>query len=191
MLYENHQETYKNLAVNGRKVNKKMEEMDAGLGRRASSRNYPDKPFLFSPATAANFQYKKDSRASGIPTKVYDFTVDHQHSAWDIHFGGQSYLPAYPGNRYLDRSAEWSASGGIEMQAYGFPSDFPTDHVESATDYEYTRLGDAKQYLLPVHSETLSCQRGSSFCSRNAIDFRNYHKYTGESTITFGDPKKD
>jgi hypothetical protein len=62
--------------------------------------------------------------------------------------------------------------------------------VESATDYEYTRLGDTKQYLLPVHSETLSCQRGTSYCSRNAIDFRNYHKYSGDSTITFGDPKK-
>ena len=79
----------------------------------------------------------------------------------------------------------------IEMQGYGFPESFPTDHVESATDYQYIRLGDAKQYLLPVHAETLSCQRSSSYCSRNAIDFRNYHKYAGESTITFGIPKEE
>ena len=78
----------------------------------------------------------------------------------------------------------------IEMSARSFPSDFPSDDVESATDYEYVRLGDAKQYLLPVHSESLSCQRGTNDCSRNVIDFRNYRKYTGESTITFGDPKK-
>jgi hypothetical protein len=78
----------------------------------------------------------------------------------------------------------------IEMSARSFPSDFPIDDVESATDYEYIRLGDAKQYLLPVHAETLSCQRGTNDCSRNVIDFRNYRKYTGESTITFGDPKK-
>jgi hypothetical protein len=77
----------------------------------------------------------------------------------------------------------------IEMQAYGFPQDFPTDHVESATDYEYTRLGDAQQYLLPVHSENLMCQRGTDNCSRNVMDFRNYRKYTGESTIKYGDPK--
>jgi hypothetical protein len=76
------------------------------------------------------------------------------------------------------------------MQAYGFPDAFPADHVESATDYQYTRLGDAKQYLLPVHAENLSCQRGSNFCSRNVIDFRNYHKYTGESSITFGETVK-
>ena len=71
------------------------------------------------------------------------------------------------------------------MQAYGFPDSFPTDHVESATDYQYVRLGDARQYLLPVHAETLSCQRGTSFCSKNAIDFRNYKKYTGESSIQY------
>jgi len=64
------------------------------------------------------------------------------------------------------------------------------DHVESATDYQYIRLGDAKQYLLPVHAETLTCQRGSDLCSRNTIDFRNYRKYSGESTITFDAPKE-
>ena len=53
-----------------------------------------------------------------------------------------------------------------------------------------SKLSDSKQYLLPVHSESLSCQRGTNDCSRNVIDFRNYRKYTGESTITFGDPKK-
>jgi hypothetical protein len=185
VLYENHKETYKNLAVNGRKVNKKMEEMDGSWSTGEFGTILIN---LFSPGTAADFRYQKDSRSAGITAKVYNFTVDHQHSAWDIHFGGQSYMPAYKGSVWID-----PATGRvlrIEMQAYGFPEDFPTDHVESATDYEYTRLGDAKQYLLPVHSETLSCQRGSSFCSRNAIDFRNYHKYSGESTITFGDPKK-
>jgi hypothetical protein len=50
-------------------------------------------------------------------------------------------------------------------------------------------LGDAHQYLLPVHSESLSCQRGTDMCSLNKIDFRNYRKYTGESTIKFGDTK--
>ena len=77
------------------------------------------------------------------------------------------------------------------MQAKGMPKDFPIDHVESATDYQYIRLGDAQQYLLPVHSESLSCQRGTDYCSRNVIDFRNYHKYSGESIIKFGGDVKD
>jgi hypothetical protein len=56
--------------------------------------------------------------------------------------------------------------------------------VESATDYEYVRIGE-RQFLLPVHAETLICQRGTNICSRNNIDFRNYHKYTGEADIKF------
>lgn len=185
VIYENQKETYKNLAVNGKKVNKKMEEMDGSWSTGEFGTILIN---LFSPATNADFHYKKDSRAAGITAKVYDYTVDHKNSGWDIHFGGQSYLPSYKGSVWID--PQTGRVLRIEMQAYGFPADFPTDHVESATDYEYIRMGDAKQYLLPVHSETLSCQRASSFCSRNAIDFRNYHKYAGESTITFGDPKK-
>ncbi len=46
------------------------------------------------------------------------------------------------------------------------------------------RLGQSS-FLLPIHAENLSCERGSSVCMKNAIDFRNYHKFTGETTITF------
>jgi hypothetical protein len=101
--------------------------------------------------------------------------------------GSQGYSPAYKGSVWID--PQTGRVLRIEMEAYGFPESFPTDHVESATDYQYIRLGDAKQYLLPVHAETLSCQRGTNMCSRNTIDFRNYHKYSGESTITFTNPK--
>jgi hypothetical protein len=184
VIYENHKESYRNLTRNGKKIDKKMEELDGAWSTGEFGSQLID---LFSPATAATFRYKKDARSSGVATKVYDFDVDHKHSHWNISVGGQSYLPAFRGSVWIDPAT--SRVLRIEMQAYGFPSEFPDDHVESATDYEYTRLGDAKQYLLPVHSENLACQRGTNMCSRNAIDFRNYHKYTGESTITFGKEK--
>ena len=52
------------------------------------------------------------------------------------------------------------------------------------------RLGDNRQYLLPVHAETLTCERGTSRCARNKIDFRNYRKYSGEAVISFGETGK-
>ncbi len=72
----------------------------------------------------------------------------------------------------------------IEMQATHIPDAFPTDKIEMATDYEFVRFGD-RQYLVPVHAENMGCQRDTNSCSRNAIDFRNYHRYAGESSITF------
>ena len=125
---------------------------------------------------------------AGVLTKEYTFNVTHANSHWTIHMGSQQYDPAYKGSVWIDPKT--ARVMRIEMQAYGFPTDFESDDVESATDYEYVRLGDAQQYLLPVHAETLSCQRGTPYCSRNTIDFRNYKKYTGESTITFGDGKQ-
>ena len=185
VVYENGKEDYRNLAINGKAINKKMDQLDGAWSTGEFGTVLID---LFNPATAADFRPKGSSRTAGITAKLYDFDVTHDHSHWDIHVAGQSYSPAYRGSVWIDPQSARVLR--IEMQAYGFPSAFPTDHVEMATDYEYVRLGDTKQYLLPVHSESLSCQRASNACSRNAIDFRNYHKYSGESTIKFGDTKQ-
>jgi hypothetical protein len=184
VLYENHQESYKNLTINGKPVKKSIEELDGAWSTGEFGTIMIN---LFSPATAAEFKFRKDSRSGGVLAKVYDFNVEHANSVWQVRVSAQSYNPAYRGAVWID--PQTARVLRIEMQAYGFPKDFPTDHVECATDYEYIRLGDAHQYLLPVHSENLMCQRGSDVCSRNVIDFRNYRKYTGESTIKFGDPK--
>jgi hypothetical protein len=184
VIYENGKEDYRKITLNGRPVNKKMEEMN---GSWSTGEFGTVLISLFSPATGTEFHYRRDARMAGILTKEYDFTVTHANSNWSIHIGGQTYDPGYSGTVWIDPSS--ARVMRIEMSARSFPSDFGTDDVESATDYEYIRLGDAKQYLLPVHAETLSCVRGTNDCSRNVIDFRNYRKYTGESTITFGDPK--
>jgi len=184
VVYENHKESYKNLTINGKPVKKSMEELDGSWSTGEFGTIMIN---LFSPGTAAEFKYRKDSRSGGVLAKVYDFNVEHANSAWHVQVASQSYSPPYRGAVWID--PQTARVLRIEMQAYGFPQDFPTDHVECATDYEYIRLGDAHQYLLPVHSENLMCQRGSDLCSRNVIDFRNYRKYTGESTIKFGDPK--
>ena len=94
----------------------------------------------------------------------------------------QAVIPAYTGSVWIDQQNGRVLR--IEMQARNLPEGFPLDKIESATDYDYVRFGE-KQFLLPVHAEVLSCQRGTNNCSRNTIDFRNYHKYEGESTIIF------
>jgi hypothetical protein len=70
------------------------------------------------------------------------------------------------------------------MQAREIPKSFPLDTVESAVDYDFVLIGQSK-FLLPVHSEALSCVRGTSDCSRNTIDFRNYRKFESDTSITF------
>jgi hypothetical protein len=183
VLYTDGREDYRNIQINGKKTVKKIEETGGAWSTGEFGTVLID---LFSPATNATFHYRRDSRAGGIMAKMYDFEVAREGSHWSIHASSQTYNPAYVGSVWIDPAT--SRVLRIEMEAKGFPGEFPLDHVESATDYQYIRLGDTKQYLLPVHAETLSCQRGTAYCSRNVIDFRNYHKYTGESSITFGAP---
>jgi len=180
VVYENGKEDYRNLAINGKPVKKGMEELSGAWSTGEFGTMLID---LFSPATSADFRFRRESRTAGISARMYDFEVLRENSHWLIHTGSQRYQPAYSGSVWIDPKTARVLR--IEMQARHMPEEFPLDKVESATDYEYVRLGGTQQFLLPVHSETLSCQRGSARCSRNAIDFRNYHKYSGESNIQF------
>ena len=98
--------------------------------------------------------------------------------------GGQSVLPAYKGSVWIDKKT-WRILR-IEMQARNVPEEFPLDTIEWVVDYSFVRIGGA-EFLLPVHAENLSCWRGTTRCARNALDFRNYRKFTSESQITTTD----
>jgi hypothetical protein len=184
VVYENGKEDYRNITVGGKPFKGSMDDTGGAWSTGEFGTVLIN---LFNPGTAAQFHFKQDSRAGGVMAKEYSFEVAHENSHWQVKFGSQIYVPGYTGNVWIDPSTGRVLR--IEMDARRFPGDFLTDHVESATDYEYVRLGGTDQYLLPVHSETLSCERGSSACARNTIDFRNYKKFEGQSTVTFGDAK--
>ena len=69
-----------------------------------------------------------------------------EHSHWSIHMGSQSYDPPYKGSVWID--PQTGRVMRIEMQAFGFPSSLPSDHVESATDYQYIRLGEDRKSVV-------------------------------------------
>jgi hypothetical protein len=179
VLYENGKENYKNILVNGKPPKGKIEDS----GSWSSGEFASVLKDVFSPATAADF------RPSGIATivnrsaKTYKFVVDQENSHWKISSPGQFFFPAYKGMIWIDR--ETSRVLRIEMQTTKVPKAFPFDTVELTLDYDFIRLGATKSYLLPVHSENLICVRGTSTCSKNIIDFRNYRRFGAESTIIF------
>ena len=179
LVYENGQESYRNLNINGKSTKKKMEDLSGSWSTGEFGSVLAD---VFSPATAADFEYRRQSRSAGRVSLVYDFSVDREHSHWRIMVASQLISPPYKGSVWIDK--ETNRVLRIEMQATHIPDAFPTDKVEMATDYEFVRFGD-RQYLVPVHAESMGCQRDSNSCSRNAMDFRNYHRYAGESSITF------
>lgn len=178
LVYEEGREHYRNVLLNGKPSKGKVEETGAwSTGEFASV--LLD---LFSPSTAAAFRRRGTETIVHRPAVVYGFTVDQPNSHWQVMTTGQTYRPAYRGAVWIDK--ETARVLRIEMQAVKVPKDFPLDAVETATDYDFIRLGSGT-FLLPVHSESLTCMRGSNQCSKNIIDFRNYKKFGAESDITF------
>ena len=83
----------------------------------------------------------------------------------------------------LARSAAWL--GGRYEIATSFPPGYPFNRAETKLQYGWVKI-EQKTYLLPASSENVGCMSGSGACTRNAIEFKNYRKFTTESNITFG-----
>ena len=177
VIEENGEEKYKNILVNGRAGGDP--EKTGSWSRGEFSSLQLD---VLSPLTNADFHGKRATTIVNRGAFRYDFSVEQPNSHWHIEAEGQSYLPAYTGSIWIDK--ENNRVLRIELSAQAMPRTFPIDQVESAVDYDYVFIGEGK-YLLPVHSEALSCQRGSNQCTRNVIEFRNYKKFTADTSVTF------
>lgn len=179
VVYEGGREKYDHLTINGKPSKKPAEESGAwSTGEFGTVLED-----LFSPRTAANFRYARSEKIGGFETAVYKFDVERPHSHWRVVYRSQYIFPAYKGTVWIDQKSARVVR--IEMQGTDIPKEFLADTVESAVDYEMVSLG-AQKFLLPVHAEVLTCQRGTTDCDKNVIEFRNYHKFTGESNIIFG-----
>jgi len=182
VVAENGKESYKNVMVNG-KATKDIEQSGSwSEGEFASTLQA-----ILSPASDALFINKRSTTIVNRPAYRYDYTIEQPRSSWLVEAGGSRYRPSYGGAIWIDK--ETSRVLRIEMSGRSLPRDFALDQVESTVDYDFVLIGD-KKYLLPTHSEALSCMRGTSECTRNVIEFRNYKKFGAEANITFEEPVK-
>ena len=179
VVYEDGRESYRNVAVNGRATNKGMEALDGSWSTGEFASVLVD---LFSPSTAAIFRLERTAAAAGMSVRVYGFDVRKPNSHWRVQAASQTIFPAYEGSVWIEPKSGRVLR--IEIQARALPAEYPMDRVETAVDYENVRIG-GREFLLPAHAESLSCQRGTNNCTRNTIDFRNYHAYEADSTVAF------
>ena len=177
VAYEDGAESYQEIKRNGKKVKKKMEELD-GAWSRGEYGTVPRN--LFDPWTMADFKYRKYDSSTRPKSKVYSFHVERERSNWQANVASASYVPEYKGSVWIDETTQRLVR--IEMQALNLPLGFPLDTMELTIDYAMIRIG-SQEYLLPAHSSILSCSRGSARCTWNKIEFRNYRKFSSESFI--------
>jgi hypothetical protein len=178
---ENGKESYKNILVNGKPPHDDIEK----TGSWSSGEFATVLQGILAPYTDADFHNKRSTTINSHAAFRYDYTVDQPRSGWHVYASSESYVPGYTGSIWIDKDNFRVLR--IEMSAVNMPKSFALDAVESAVDYDYVMISDQK-YLLPTHSEALSCMRGTSECTRNVIEFRNYKKFGADTSITFDKP---
>jgi hypothetical protein len=186
---ERSHEMYSNITVNG------MPAIELPHGGAWSTGEFTMELQVILPlARNARFTHKHAETINGRAAFRYDFEVDAKHSGWHLASAQvpgqpapQTLSPAYGGAITID--AETRQVLRVDMSARDMPNWFGLGAVHSITDYNLEKIGDG-EYMLPVHSVSLTCERNGLFCLKNETVFRDYNKFSANSQITFESPSK-
>jgi hypothetical protein len=178
LAYVNGQEQYKNILLDGSPVLRPVEQTGAWTTGEFGT-TLED---LLSPSTAATFKRRGDVKAGLRPALVYEYQVSQENSHWTlVSPDGRRFNPAYDGYIWVDRDTRRVVR--IEQRASDLPRSLPFTRSEAVLSYAFVQI-DGKPYLLPASGENIGCLNGGS-CTKNAINFRDYRKFTAESKIVY------
>jgi len=126
---------------------------------------------------------------------VYKYEIEQENSRWTLHMNGRQHTPGHHGRVWIDIATGRAVK--IEMEATFLPYDFQLNSASGVIEYDDVEI-DGKEYLLPKMARNTVCVRDSAVCSRMDIEFRDYRKFSSESTlfttdsdIDFGQPGPD
>jgi hypothetical protein len=179
LAYVDGKEDYRNVQVNGYPANNPERSGSWSTGEFGTTLED-----VMSVGTNAAFKRRGEEKMLGRAAVVYDYSVVQSNSHWTmVSPDGRQYRPAYDGAVWIDKESRRVLR--IEQRATSFPSGFPISRAECKLQYAWVKI-EQKSYLLPWASENVGCMSGSGACTRNALEFKNYRKFTTESNITFG-----
>jgi len=133
---------------------------------------------------AAAFTFDGRSVESGRSQVRFQYRVPLERSKYAIHFGALGATVSYHG--WFTADAGTHDVIAFQIEADEIPRNLDTLKAVEHVEYARSRIG-AGDYLLPAASETLLVDLAGK-TNRNRISFGRCRQYTGESTVTFGEP---
>jgi hypothetical protein len=188
--YENQQESYREIQVDGQLHHETPDadlgEFFQGLGKAWSGGESGGiVSCLFSPYAKGDFHFVRFDHVDDADVSVFDFSLGAPNSCVSIKHGSQIAYPASRGSLWI--STKSNDILRVEIEARDIPVEFPTDRSEKRIDYHHIAIGSAG-YLLPVQAYYFGCLRGTYYCWMNRMSFQNYREFHADSTIRFGEP---
>ncbi len=186
LTFFEHLERYKLTQVNGRDT-----KLTYGQLSGATSRGEFGSMLLavFAPVSRTEFGWSNWTTLRKRPAYVFSFRIDAANSKYSLSVAGFGNAPAATivgehGRIYIDSETEEVIR--MDAEADSIPKDFPVQSASRALDYGPAEVG-GKIFLLPLHADVRMGTRDGLAATRNTVEFRDYRKFAGESSISFGD----
>lgn len=178
LTFFNQKESYEVTSIDGKKVSGIDHMLFQGAisaGEFGSALNQ-----IFDPQSHAVFTWHRTENIHGRRAYVFDFHVPPEGGITVIHRdSGQRIIVPYAGQVSVD--ADTLAVLRITSKL-DLPAGFPIQMGETTVDYRSVRIAE-QSYNLPYRSEVRMKDTFHLFVNR--IEFRDYQKFTVESTIHY------
>jgi hypothetical protein len=180
LTYINWEEHYEVVAINGRKATKANH---LGVGGAVSGGEFGTLLHaVFEQDAHTVFTWERMGRLRGRNVYIFGFQVPKEAGMPVSHINPDvQAVASYSGEVFVD--AETGEVLRMASHVVDLPHDFPVKQVERSVDYTPVAI-EGKIYNLPSHSELQ--MRDSERLYVNKIDFKDYHRFTVESTIRMG-----
>ena len=180
LSYVDHHEDYKVMLVNDAPA-RNIGHNQVG-GNRSSGEFGSMLQDIFDPSSRARFEWERWATLRGRRMHVFSYRIEKPFSKYTIRDdpSGQSVVPGYHGLIYAD--SDTLKVMRITMDCDDIPPSFPIQEARETLDYDFADISGQK-FLLPLKADLRF--RGGRALVWNEIEFRLYHKYTTDATITF------
>ena len=135
---------------------------------------------VFEPSTHTEFHWQRWGTLRGQLTHVYQYRVEQEYSQETISYQNtQKIVEAFHGFIYVEKGTNVVLRITVVPE---IPASFPVQDVDQTVDYDYQPIG-TQTFLLPLRSQVQ--MRDGHIASRNELEWRQYRKYSADSTIKF------
>lgn len=143
---------------------------------------------IFKPESQTSFRFEKWITVRKRPAARFAYEVDAAHSRYilSVNIDGQALAAVVSYHGILEIDADTGEVLHLEYGADRIPKDLRLTQSATSVDYALAEIGGL-EYLLPSYSATEL--HGPAEWVKNVIEFRDYRKFSADSSIEFGVPK--
>ena len=181
VAYTGKTEQYRLVSINGQPSTKPLNSVG---GYKSTGEFGSLLKFIFRDRAKAEFRWERWGNLRGRPAHVIAFHIDQKHSEYRLDFHGflKQYRMVAGVHGLIYADAETHKVLRIRTEAEGLPANWPILRTPSVLDYDFAEVG-GEQYLLPRRVDSRVITREGQ--SRNVMEFGNYRRFAGQSTVTF------